>query len=108
MKYTNVIRTDPKSFVPDLKNMLNKFNGMKRTVINKKGSVVQNTKEGSKAVEELITFLEKQKPLPALKYDQKLKDFACQHVKDQGPTGKVGHDGAVSDESWMQRVGGLL
>lgn len=42
-----------------------------------------------------------------MKYDQKLKDFACQHVKDQGPTGKVGHDGAVG-ENWMQRVGGLL
>jgi len=58
MKFTNLIRTDPKSFIPDLKNMLNKFNGLKRTVLTKKGSSVQSTKEGSKPVEELISFLE--------------------------------------------------
>ena len=37
----------------------------------------------------------------------KLKDFACQHVKDQGPTGKVGHDGLKGD-NWIHRVHSLL
>jgi hypothetical protein len=60
MKWTNLIRTEPKSFIPELKNMLNKFNGNKRTVVTTKGSSVQNTKEGKVAVEELISFLEKQ------------------------------------------------
>jgi uncharacterized protein YkwD len=42
-----------------------------------------------------------------LKLDPKLKDFACQHVQAQGPTGKVGHDSSEG-EAWMHRIGGLL
>jgi len=48
-----------------------------------------------------------QKPLPPLKLNSKLKDFACQHVKDQGPTGKVGHDGLKGD-NWIHRIHSLL
>jgi uncharacterized protein YkwD len=36
-----------------------------------------------------------------------LKDFACQHAKDQGPTGKVGHDGLKGD-NWIHRIHALL
>ena len=43
------------------------------------------------AVEEAIDFLERQKPLPALKGDRRLDAAARAHARRQGPSGDVGH-----------------
>jgi hypothetical protein len=41
---------------------------------------------------EAIEFLEHQKPLPALKSDERLAKTALAHVRAQGDAGTVGHD----------------
>lgn len=48
------------------------------------------------AVEEAITFLERQQPLRPLKGDERLDAAARQHARAQGPRGDVGHGPAGS------------
>ena len=45
------------------------------------------------ALEEAISFLMRQSPLPPLRMDDNLAASALEHVDDQGPVGGIGHDG---------------
>jgi hypothetical protein len=46
---------------------------------------------------EAIDFLLRQAPLPPLMMDDDLSAAALEHVADQGPAGKVGHDGPAGE-----------
>ena len=65
-KFHNLARTDPKSFIPKLEELLTKFEGnvIKRPEVG----VDLMTNEGPAAVQELIQFLMAQQPLPALEW----------------------------------------
>jgi hypothetical protein len=49
------------------------------------------------ARDEAIDFLLRQAPLPPLALDEDLSAAALEHVADQGPAGKVGHDGPAGE-----------
>jgi uncharacterized protein YkwD len=49
------------------------------------------------ARDEAIDFLLRQAPLPPLAMDDDLAAAALEHVADQGPAGKVGHDGPAGE-----------
>ena len=52
------------------------------------------TNEGAKAIQELIDFLNAQKPLPVMDWQQGLMPASRDHVQDTGPTGIIGHNGS--------------
>jgi hypothetical protein len=57
LKWTNKIRADPKSFIPDIQAMINDYHGADRTVIRDGVSMHQVTREGTRPLTELISFL---------------------------------------------------
>ena len=87
----NKARTNPKSFIPQLKAMLTQFNG---NVMKRPSGIGLRTKEGPKAVQELINFLQKQQPVGSLSWDQAMMQCSKDHVMDQGPRGTTGHTGS--------------
>ena len=87
----NQIRTNPKSFLPDLEAILASFEG--NTMKNKFGEKV-GTHEGPSAVKEAIDYLNSANPLPPLKWNKKISKAAEDHTKDIGPKGITGHDGS--------------
>ncbi|HEX8301016.1 CAP domain-containing protein [Sphingomonas sp.] len=67
------------------------------------------TKEGVKAVDEAIRFLEKQPPLDPIAPSSLLARAARDHVEEQGPRGATGHiskDGANPRDRVQRRGGG--
>lgn len=92
----NKVRTNPKSLIPTLQEMIKSFKGKKR-----KSKYASNvwilTNEGESAINEAIDFLNKQKPLDKFIYDETLSKAAADHVNDLGPKGSTGHVG--SDKS---------
>jgi len=74
-----------------------------------KGNLYDNywrTNEGAAAVKDAISFLQKQAPVPALKWDKYLQ-YSCQdYVALQGPTGETGHyTGGTSPGSRIEKYG---
>jgi len=92
------MRTDPTSLIPDLAKMAKAFDGKARMVKVDGVSTKLMTQEGDVPVLELIEFLKRQKALKPLTLAADLKPYACNHVKDQGPTGKVGHSASNGDD----------
>ncbi|MEA5574679.1 CAP domain-containing protein [Calothrix sp. UHCC 0171] len=88
---TNKVRTNPKSYLPILENYRKRFQGKKVKIGNNTFLVTQ---EGTKAVDEAIAFLKKQRPLAALKASKGMSLGAKDHVKDQGSKGAIGHNGS--------------
>jgi uncharacterized protein YkwD len=64
-------------------------------------------KEGDRAVQEAIRFLEKARPLPPLARSEGLAGCALGHVLEQGPAGARGHYSADGSSPWkrMARFG---
>lgn len=92
LKYHNQMRTDPKSMIPQLTELMKSYKGsLERIVKVGSTSVKVSSKEGETAVKELIDFLNEQPALQPLELSDELKELACVHVKDQGATVKVGH-----------------
>ncbi|BAZ38450.1 allergen V5/Tpx-1 family protein [Calothrix sp. NIES-4101] len=88
---TNRVRTNPKSYLPILENYRKRFQGKKVKIGNNTFLVTQ---EGTKAVDEAIAFLKKQRPLAALNASKGMSLGAKDHVKDQGSKGAIGHNGS--------------
>ena len=76
--------------IPKLKAMIPRFEGK---LYKNPGHYNMRTNEGVPAVKEAIKFLETQKSVPALTWDDGLQKAARDHVKDQGPKGLIGHGG---------------
>lgn len=94
-KFHNQARTDPKSLIPDLRDMVTRFDGKHYSRPGKKARL--RTSEGAPAVNELIEFLQIQNPLPPLEWEEELRNASRDHVLDTGPSGTKGHVG--TDES---------
>jgi uncharacterized protein YkwD len=67
----------------------------------------QPRKEGDRAVQDAIRFLEKARPLPPLTRSEGLAACALGHVLEQGAAGSRGHNSADGSSPWkrMERLG---
>lgn len=87
----NRLRADPSSFVPDLEDWLERFDG---ELLRRPGEVTLRTREGKAAVEEAIAFLKSARPAPALRLVEGMSRAARDHALDLGQSGATGHTGS--------------
>ena len=85
-RWNNVMRTNPKAFIPDLEEMLTKFDG------NLYDGFL-STQEGAAVVQELIDYLNAAEPTHPLEWVDDIAKASKDHVLDCAPTGHTGHDG---------------
>lgn len=57
-------------------------------------------REGDKAIQEAVRFLENARPLPALSASGGLARAAMDHVLDSGSRGMIGHAGSDGSHTW--------
>ncbi|CAK82989.1 unnamed protein product (macronuclear) [Paramecium tetraurelia] len=109
--YLNQVRQNPTLPIPKLQNLMKLFKG---SVLYKPGEIPLQTNEGTKVIQELIAFLQKQQPLHPLTYEKGLEQACSDHVKDTGPKGVCGHTGtdgsSLSDRierygEWNGKIG---
>lgn len=87
----NKLRTNPRGTANAMKEFRKYYNGK---IFSEPGQINLSTTEGVSALNECIAVLENQSPMGVLKPDEGLSKAAQYHVRDQGPTGKTGHDGS--------------
>ena len=85
----NKIRKYPTCYIPQLEEWSKKF---KENTLHLSNEFPLRTFDGLKAVEEAITFLKSQKPLPELKYNEELSKAAREHAHDIGTNGLTGQE----------------
>lgn len=85
------MRTNPKSFIPDLEEMLPRFNGNMYTRPN--DPVLLATQEGAAAVQELIDYLGQASPVEPLEWDDNIAKASRDHVLNMADSGATGHTG---------------
>jgi len=91
---TNLARTEPARYADHLRKMRSNFTG---NIYRDPGTAVMLvTTEGIAALDEAINYLTKQDPLPPLTWSDGLAKAAADLVRDQGQSGKIGHDGGRS------------
>ncbi|CAD8077000.1 unnamed protein product [Paramecium primaurelia] len=109
--YLNQVRQNPTFPIPKLQELMKLFKG---NVLHKPGEIPLQTIEGTKVIQELIVFLQKQQPVQPLTYDKGLEQACIDHVKDTGPQGVTGHTGtdgsSLSDRierygEWYGKIG---
>lgn len=84
----NRLRTQPKSYINDIKR---EYASLNAQGVYKKNDVLIKTQEGQKAVKEAIRFLKKIKPVGSLERASCLSLSAQDHVTEQGGQGLFGH-----------------
>jgi uncharacterized protein YkwD len=87
---TNAARRDPSAYSRHLQEMLPQFEGK---LLRRPGRAVLRTEEGSGAVREAIRALRSTRPMGALRWSKGMTAAARDHVRDQGPTGRMEHRG---------------
>jgi uncharacterized protein YkwD len=92
----NLARTRPELYMEILNDYRAYIRGNR---LEKPGETPIVLEEGTKAVDEAITFLKKQRALSPLALSRGLSLAARDHALDQGRTGQTGHTG--SDRSTM-------
>ncbi len=90
----NLVRTKPHVYAGFLREMRKNFKGKLYRMPGSK--MLLQTSEGVAAVDEAISFLSRQKPLPALTWSAGLADAAAELVKEQSGSGGTGHNGKQS------------
>ncbi|CAK63551.1 unnamed protein product (macronuclear) [Paramecium tetraurelia] len=109
--YLNQVRQNPTLPIPKLQELMKLFKG---NVLYKPGEIPLQTNEGTKVIQELIAFLQKQQPLQPLTYEKGLEQACIDHVNDTGPKGVCGHTGtdgsSLSDRierygEWNGKIG---
>jgi len=85
----NLARTSPQTYAERLREYRTWFTGRVVTIPGTGDQAL--TREGVAAVDEAIRFLDRQRPLPALKRDSTLALAAQDWVAAQGPRGARGH-----------------
>jgi len=97
-------RVRPKAYATYLKELRPYFEGR---LWNRPGRVPLRTEEGVAALDEAIAFLESQRPMGPLRFNEGLARAARLHAQDLGPRGSLehtGHDGSrLSDR--LNRLG---
>jgi uncharacterized protein YkwD len=101
----NKARTNPKHYIPKLTETLKLFKG--DTIWRPGEEAGLQTQEGPGAYRELISFLESQKPIEPLSWNEDLSKAAQDHADDIGPKGITGHSGSDGSDSTarMKRYG---
>jgi hypothetical protein len=87
----NNLRSDPISFIEKIEKTMKQLKG---NILSRPMEFSVQTIEGKNAFLEAIEFLKKQKPIPKLKYDERLSKSSDDHIKDLGPKGIASHDGS--------------
>ncbi|HEX8225504.1 MAG TPA: CAP domain-containing protein [Allosphingosinicella sp.] len=88
----NRARADPAAYAGRLRAYRNLI-GSDRVARFPDNPIGLRTKEGTAAVDEAITFLARQKPLPPLVQAPALARAAADHAADQARSGRTGHIG---------------
>lgn len=86
----NAVRSNPQGYAKHIKARLKYYNGNRYEY---PGQTVLMTMEGASAAQECYEFLMKASPIDTLKPSKGMSLAARDHVEDQGPTGKTGHNG---------------
>jgi uncharacterized protein YkwD len=105
----NYVREHPREYADQLRAYRDYFEGDVLFLPGDDNGVV--TREGVRAVDEAIDFLERQAPLPPLSAGKLLTLAARDHADEQGPAGATGHvsrDGASPGERVRRRGGGIF
>lgn len=82
--------------------MLKNFEGVNYRKEKNNHKSITITSEGAAAVDNAITFLQKQEALPPLKWSADMAMVAKDHVMDIGPRGLIQHDSS-NGESVKER-----
>lgn len=85
----NVVRTNPAAYVEHLKHYRALFQG--RSYRQPGTEQLIHTEEGIAAIDEAIAVLQRQQPVPALKWDDGLVKSGAELVRAQQKSGKTGH-----------------
>ena len=91
-KWQNEMRTKPASFIPELEEMLPRFNGNLYEYPNDPGKLLA-TQEGATAVQELIDYLKTAEPVDPLEWDDNIMKASREHVLNMASGGETGHTG---------------
>jgi uncharacterized protein YkwD len=87
----NRARTDPARFAEEVEARLPHYRG---NIYRRPGAEVGvRTVEGTSAVREAARALRATRPLPPLRLSRGMSAAAADHVRDQGPSGAMGHTG---------------
>lgn len=98
------VRVRPKAYARHLRDLRDGFEGL---LWRRPGRTPLRTEEGVAALDEAIAFLEAQKPIGPLRFNEGLALAARRHARDIGPRGSlehVGSDGARLSER-LNRLG---
>ncbi len=90
LREMNLARTEPRRYAEFLEERRRYYRGNR---FERPGEIAIITNEGVGAVDEAIEFLRRVKPVGALRPSQGLSRAAQDHVRDQGPSGRLGHIG---------------
>nr|WP_306533746.1 CAP domain-containing protein [Geobacter sp.] len=100
----NAARANPKAYAEHLRVYRSQFSGKYHIPPGTKIRYI--TKEGPKAVDEAVCFLERQRPLSTLGWAEGLAHVAAELVRDQAKTGAIGHgSGRMEMRARAERVG---
>jgi uncharacterized protein YkwD len=83
----NRLRADPQSYIPFLQENMKYISEDK--ILRKPGKVAVQLREGVEAYKNAIKFLQRQKPLDTLTYDERLSNAALDFANYLGSTGIV-------------------
>jgi uncharacterized protein YkwD len=98
----NLARTDPQAYAGFIRNFRRQYQGNTYHLPGSRNVIM--TTEGTRAVDEAIRFLSRQKPLPALARSEGLAAAAAELVSDEGESGVIGHRGGRSGDP-RERIG---
>lgn len=111
LEETNLARTQPHLYANYMRQMRGEFHGK---VFSPPGSIsMVMTTEGVAALDEAISYLSRQSPLPALSWSEGLAEAAADLVLDEGRSGDIGHTGRSSGDmrqrierhgTWSRRI----
>ncbi|SDD60591.1 Uncharacterized conserved protein YkwD, contains CAP (CSP/antigen 5/PR1) domain [Sphingomonas sp. YR710] len=88
----NYARTHPQDYADELRQYRDMFEGRIAYLPGEPDG--RTTREGVRAVDEAIAFLERQPPLPPLDPADLLAQAAADQADDQGRSGRIGHVGS--------------
>ena len=86
----NILRKNPKSFIPKLEKSLNYY---QNNILSKDNEIPIPTYEGINAVKDAINFLKNQEPVQELIYSEEMSLSCKDLVNDIGPKGLITHEG---------------